>query len=390
MPDINTPPTELPAGFFGTILQRNEHITGTGFRGLGSGYNPTPLDVIYLTIAVAYEDSAEPDLTVWAMLRRFVGMYCRSGGRNGMKRIVETFSQTINPAWANWWPSLQTEERITGRGRNRQTEDVIVSLGNPIASPRPQSSDVNLAIPGPPTAYAAAKFGRHQRAGNRDVSNDPITRRRNRIVAAQKIFAGGGEGRSEWTNIASWARDAVYTTLRGGHAPPAGFEGFDDFASGESGEEESFTVAALYSMTPEERETELRLIQSAPMGGKRGGRYVYARFTQGGEYYVYHSSGAWSPACDYGIVYISGPLGNSDSSSAVSRHFSGGTNRTSSSGLSGGGVSGSYTGTTTISSVTYDAWSVVDDTTLRSNFQRYASNGITELGALSNGRRTRI
>lgn len=363
LPDINTPPGELPAGTFGRIYQEGAS-SADGARPLPPGGREiTVQDVIYLAVSMENEGD-DRDLTIWAELQRFAGFY-NKGTAGSIKRLVETFSQPVNPAWADW-------ER-SGYPR------------------RPESADVNLAIPGPGVPLAIRNFNTERaRPGGGDYATDAqIDRRRRNILRIQTIFTGGPQGREAWRGIGSAARECVYTTVCGGHAMPDCMVGFDDFASYWNGQTAArYVVRDLFSLTSEEVNQELSQIRS---GAQLNGRRRLAKFRQGGNWFVYHSSRAWFAAPGYGTVYIIGSMG--DSRHGTSRVFTGGTRTRVPDGMASSGGSSSVSGystTSTISSVTYDAWSVVDDTTLRSNFQRYASNGITELGALSNGRRTRI
>lgn len=365
LPDINTPPGELPAETFGTIFQTDHGMTSSGqWNPLpAAGKSITVQDVIYLTISMENEGD-DRDLTIWAELQRFAGFY-NKGTAGSIKRLVETFSQPVNPAWADW-------ER-SGYPR------------------RPESPDVNLAIPGPGTPGAINNFNRERaKTGGGDYATDAqIDRRRRNILRMQAIFAGGESGREAWRGITSAARECVYTTVCGGHRIPDCMVGFDDFASYWNANIASTSVRRdLFSLSPEEINQELAQIRA---GTRLNGKRRLARFRQGGNWFVYHSSGAWFAAPGYGTVYITGSMG--DSRRGVSRTFTGGTRTRVPEGITSGGAASStsgYSGTTTTSSITYDTWNIVNDDILRSNFQRYASNGITQLGDLSSGRRTRF
>jgi hypothetical protein len=126
------------------------------------------------------------------------------------------------------------------------------------------------------------------------------------------MYQGGAEGLRQWQGLYPSIREAVYTILRGGSGPPAGFiEGFDDFASYNIGsrridiwERSEAEQQRILSNTNDFLTERVRArVGERTSTGKRG-----IRFYDRGEWYVYRSFGE---NYDYGHVHIVGDDGNS-------------------------------------------------------------------------------
>jgi hypothetical protein len=192
---VGEPPNVLGPGYFGEITWRTRN--GTLLR-----YQVTPIDVAYFAQSLARENRLEVHNTGWCMVQRFIGYK----GQNipSLKRLVETFSQPVNPGWA--WPT-----------------------GSPPSPPPGGFGSVQTGCPDPPFAEALRKAALPENAAA--VTPERLARRQGFILQLRAIHAGGPEGVRQWRSIPLRARVAAYAILRGEAAPPPHIVGWDDFAS---------------------------------------------------------------------------------------------------------------------------------------------------------------
>lgn len=384
--DIETQPMDAGAGAFGRIYHREPD--GGNARTLpNGGYEISPVDVIYLATAANHENRGEPGRTIWTMIRRFVAQYCRMTRDHKLKRLVETFSQPVNPAWA------YIEHWATGA---TTVPGTVVNRGNNLS-----------AVPGNPTSGGRRNALRAREGGRPGAA---VSRQRNRQANIRKMQAmaqGGAEGARQWRGLYPSVREAVYSILRGGSGPPAGFaDGFDDFASYNIGTRR----IDIWELSEAEQRRILsntdNFLSQRVSGGRVGVRADGSprvsfgqrgvRFYNRGEWYVYRSFGT---DYNYGTVYIIGEDGNS--LSGPGRLFAvGGDERSSFRGVSapasvsgsssssdGSATGSSYVQTSVVQNTSFDVWDVLEESQIRENMRNWAEDSKRELGEIYRGRR---
>lgn len=379
--DINTAPGDIGADALGVI--RHEHYDeGQCRRTLPpAGYQLTRQDVIYLAVSAAGENVREPGRTIWCMLQRFVGAYTNRGTlrASSLKRLVETFSQPVNPAWAfidDWVANRPMSMSSVGPSG----ADTGIPW-TPTQGAKQKAIDAYLISRGQPFRYSDRQFVRANPDRWRSLTSTEVQRRRqNNIRRAQVLFEGGSDARTQWGNLASNVRRAIYTILQGGSPIPREMVGFDDFASTTQS-----NIVDLWRLSSDRRDELLRNT------GYWQNRQHVARFIEGGEWYVYHSL-----PHNYGDIYIVGPEGNTRGATGGSASvFAPGANdtssrRTSVPGAVAGGGSDVRVSQTSVNDETFDVWDILPPDQIRGNMRRWADETVVALTEAGLVRRERF
>lgn len=322
--DINIPPGDLPAGSFGRILSQPSPTEGRRQLPTG-GYEITPLDVIYLTLSAATESGAEPGRTIWCQLQRFVGHYC-NGVTANLRLGIERFSQPVNPAWA--YVDHLARGMDLNRPANETNRQKTIRMGRNLHLDFPSGTTVingsfsrptDVSIPASPsrggTINARRQYDNWNAEGTSTARPASIARnrqagRQSNIIKIQDIYRGGSTGTDEWLNISSSVRRCVYDTLDARNGIDPRLIGFDDFASYSDSSDgrrnagvsvSRVRIQRVYNMSPSQRNTFLDALRERNgFDTRRRRTKVPVKFTQGGEWYFYHTAAPF----DYGRVYI--------------------------------------------------------------------------------------